>query len=198
MEPSHAQSYAQLISDRVSEIDLPAEAAWFRDPEVVIAGDGIEVMVATPTADRPRPVLAVGERLAVEAPREVVKGVVAVQVARAHLGHPEPAGQWATLLFGFSGVFLLFGLATGLAPFGFLGGLGVIGGVLGWRARIEFAHALRARVHEADELAVSWVGRQNVVDALHWLASRVEPDPRPGGRLDPPTFHDRLAHLAGA
>lgn len=190
MEPSHAESYARLIADRVAEIPVPAE---FREPDVLIAGDGLEVAVARPTQDRPRPVLTVGERLAVEAPREVVKGVVAVHVARAHLGIPEPAGQWAPILLGFSGVFSAFGLATGLAPFLALGGLGAIGGVLGLRARIAAADELRDRVRQADEVAAEWVGRQSVVDALGWLADRSQPGT--AGRLAPPTIADRLTSL---
>ncbi|MEW1842648.1 hypothetical protein AB0392_32290 [Nonomuraea angiospora] len=192
MQGSHAESYAQLVRDRVAEIPVPEQ---FRDPDVLI-GDGHTVTVARADQDRLRPVLTVGERLAVEAPRDVVKGVVAVHVARAHLGSPSPAGQWVPTLLIFSGVFCVFGLATGLAPFLFIGGLGIIGGVLGWRARIEAAHELRARVHEADELAVTWVGRQSVVDGLRWLADRTDADARPSGRLDPPTFHDRLAQLS--
>ncbi|MEV1003371.1 hypothetical protein [Nonomuraea sp. NPDC050202] len=196
MQGSHAQSYAQLIADRVAEIPLPPEAAWFRDPEVLIAGDGIEATIAPPAADRPRPVLTVGERLAVEAPRDVVKGIVAVHVARAHLGTPEPAGLWAPLLLGFSTIVAVFGLLTGLAPFLFVGGIGLICSVLGWRSRIESAHALRERVHEADELAAAWVGRQSVADALQWLAGRPgDGHHHGGGRLDPPALNDRLARL---
>ncbi|MGR6921097.1 hypothetical protein ACU635_43235 [[Actinomadura] parvosata] len=196
MQGSHAQSYAQLISDRIAEISLPPEAAWFRDPEVLIAGDGVEVAIAAPAADRPRPVLTVGERLAVEAPRDVVKGIVAVHLARVHLGTPEPAGLWAPMALGFSTILVLFGLVTGLAWFLFLGGIGLIGSMWGWLSRIESARGLRERVHEADELAASWVGRQSVVDALRWLAGR--PDHghhHGGGRMDPPTLNDRLARL---
>ncbi|TYB71289.1 hypothetical protein FXF51_02320 [Nonomuraea sp. PA05] len=195
MQGSHAQSYAQLISERVAEIPLPAEAAWFRDPEVLIAGDGIEVAIAAPVAGRPRPVLTVGERLAVEAPRDVVKGIVAVHLARVHLGTPELAGLWAPFLLGCSTIVALFGLLIGLAPFLFVGGIGLIFSVLGWRSRIESAHALRGRVHEADELAVSWVGRQSVTEALRWLAGRSNHSHLGGGRLDPPTLNDRLTRL---
>ncbi|MEV4078918.1 hypothetical protein AB0J43_01325 [Nonomuraea fuscirosea] len=195
MQGSHAQSYAQLISDRIEEIQFPPEAAWFRDPEVLIAGDGVEATIAPPAADRPRPVLTVGERLAVEAPRDVVKGIVAVHVARAQLGTLERTGLWAPMLLGFSTIFALFGLATGLAWFLFVGGIGFIGGMLGWRSRFETTQLIRERVHEADELATSWVGRQSVVDALRWLAGRPDHDHHDGGRLDPPTLQDRLARL---
>ncbi|MCF6467432.1 hypothetical protein FAF44_03255 [Nonomuraea sp. MG754425] len=192
MQGSHAESYQRLIADRVAEIPVPER---FRDPDVLIAGEGIEVSIAVPSTDRPRPVLTVGERLAVEAPRDVVKGVVAVHIARAHLGHPAPVGQWVPTLLIFSGVFVLFGLATGIAPFLFLGGIGIIGGVLGLRSRIEAAQVVRARVHQADELAADWVGRQAVVDGLRWVTDRAEPDARFGGRLAPPTVQDRLRAL---
>jgi hypothetical protein len=202
MQGSHAESYARLIADRVAEIPVPE---WCRDPEVLIAGEGITLSVARPTADRPRPVLMVGERLAVEAPRDVVQGVVAVEVASVHLaGEPgqrarERAGSWAPTLGKVSVAVLLLGWLAGSPWLMFAGGVALIAVFVGWRERLAGAAAFRDRVHEADELAAEWVGRQTVHDALTWYAQRAGDEARPGvltAQLAAPPLRDRVARLA--
>lgn len=198
MQGSHAESYARLIADRVAEIPVPAE---FREPEVLIAGDGIAVSVARPTQDRPRPVLTVGERFAVEAPREVLKGVVAVEVASAHLAGlagqraRERAGSWAPSLAKVSVVALVLAWLGGSPWLMFAAGIGLIAVFLGWRERLAGAAAFRQRVYQADELAAEWVGRQTVHDALAWYAQRAGDEPRPGV-LSAPPLRERVARLA--
>ncbi|MEU6710038.1 hypothetical protein ABZ897_01050 [Nonomuraea sp. NPDC046802] len=207
MEPSHAESYAHLIADRVAEIPLPTECARFRDPEVLIAGDGFTASISPPTAGRTRPVLTVGERFAVEAPREVVQGAVAVEVASAHLAGQlgqrarERAGSWAPGLAKVSIVALVLGWLTGSPWLIFGAGIALIGVVFGWRERLGGAAAFRERVHAADELAAEWVGRQAVHDALSWYIERVGDEPRPGAlsaQLAPPSVRVRLARLGSA
>ncbi|MFG1963053.1 hypothetical protein [Nonomuraea sp. NPDC049028] len=199
MQGSHAESYAQVVRERVAELPVPER---FRAPDVLIS-DGCVVEVARPTTARPTPVLTVGERLAVEGSRAVVQGLVAVEVARVHLDSAkrrvaERAGSWATGLLKTSAVVLVLGLLFSSAWLVFLGGLGLVGGTLGLRLRLAGAEAFRQHVYDADELAVSWVGRQAVVDALRWRAERADSEPTAGlvkARFSAPTVRDRLAHL---
>ena len=198
MQDSAAESYAHLIRDRVAEIPAPPQ---FRAPDVLI-GEGCGVWVSPPTKSRPKAVLTVGERLAVEGPRKVVQALVSVELASVHLDTAERraaerAGSWAPGLIKFSGVVLVLGLVFGGVWFMFFGGLGLMAGMLGLRSRLVGAEALREHIYAADELAASWMGRQAVVEGLRWIAEHVEEAlPHPFVvRFAAPTIQDRLAHL---
>ncbi|SEU46710.1 hypothetical protein [Nonomuraea wenchangensis] len=202
MEPSHAESYAQLVRDRVAEIPVPEQ---FRDPDVLVAGDGIAITVARPTPDRPRPVLTVGQRMAIEAPRDVIKGIVAVEVASASLADApgqrarERAGWWAPTLAKVSIAAFVLGMLAGSPWLMFSGGIALIGVFFGWRERLIGAAAFRERVHAADELATEWVGRQSVHDALTWYAERAGEEPPAGflaAQVAAPLLRQRITRLA--
>lgn len=198
MQDSAAESYAHLIRDRVADIPLPPE---YQAPDILI-GDGCRVDVAPATAARPKPVLTVGERLAVEGPRDVVRGLIAIEAAAAHLDTPEQraaerAGAWAPGLLKASAVVAVMGLLFGSPWLVFLAGIGGIAGLLGIRARVAAADAVRQHLHAADELAASWVGRQAVVDSLRWYADRAAVEQRGAlaSRFASPTILERLADL---
>ncbi|MEU7857872.1 hypothetical protein [Nonomuraea sp. NPDC049141] len=199
MDGSFAESYAQVARERVADIPVPARYAF---PDVLIE-DGYGVRIVPSTPDNPKPVLTIGDRVILAGARGVMQGIVAVEVAQAHLAtrerrSAEAAGGWAFPLIVCSAVLLGLGLLGAVTWFIALGGLGMTGGMLGVRPRLAGAQAMRERIFEADDLAVDWVGRQAVVDSLRWRAEQAEPESQPGplgARFATPTIKERIAHL---
>lgn len=199
MEGSFADSAAQVVRERVNAIPVPARYCY---PEVLVE-DGYGFRITPSTPERPKPILTVGERLALEASREIMQGIAAITIAQADLATPErraaeQAGSWAPGALKFGAVLLLLGLLFGGTWFTFAGGLVLMAGIAGMRSKMAGSAAYRQRVYDADELAADWVGRQSVVDALRWLQQRHGREPEPGDirkHFDPPQIRDRLRRL---
>jgi hypothetical protein len=144
----------------------------------------------------------VGARFAREAPRDTQRAIIACEVARKHMATPsrrrvEQAGRWAATAIRAGIIILTAGLLLGSPAVTFAGAVTLIAGGMGLHQRVSGAQAVRDRVHAADELAASWVGRDTVVHGLQWQLEHSLPERlRRASRFSPPTVQDRLAHLA--
>ncbi len=198
MQGSAAESYAQLVRDRIAGIEGPVE---FRDPDILIA-PGHAVTVTPATAARPCPVLTVGDRVAVEGSRELVQGLVALELAHAYRLGPaqrraKQAGSWAPMLSMISMFVMFLGMRSHAIGMVFVCGLALTAGIAGLRLRLRGVEAARSNIYSADEVAAGWVGRRAVVDALHWHHGHTSP---PTSFLPPfalPSFRQRLTRIGG-
>jgi hypothetical protein len=194
MQEAAALRVRELITEIAGQHQLP-------HPDVLI-GDGYEIALVPASSTRAAPVLTVGDRLAYEAPRTVLSGLLARELASASLDTPqrrraERVRAWMSGAVKVSIAVLGIGLLASNIIWTFSGGMGLVMVIYSlWST----SAMLRENTYAADKLAASWVGLQALVDGLRWQAERAEPTVRRRSAVltaafAPPSVQDRLTEL---
>lgn len=151
--------------------------------------------------------LAVGESLAIRGDGEVLRGLIAQELARAQGDNPglqlaqAMNARGSRLLFAtFVGYLLLSLLATGPVWDALVDAAAVTLLVFWALGMLRAAQTTRRSVYDADQTAAAWVSPHAVVAGLEWLATRTgQPKRIRRKRRSPliavPTLAERLAAL---